>query len=269
MAGIATGGSERPLRVDSGGSGEARVVTPGRQSITAPCGPPRPPARPSARSSRTRPLSSPPTRRTSLGIASPIGLGVRGHRLWQRDGNARQDLRAIEVAPVGNDIEALCLERFFRLPGQAGELRPVVADIGHLVRDDQMMLGVDGHRHVVAHNARAAAIATSPRKSPQNHIMPAVFTQLGPKAVVPHAEKDRASWVEGPPFLAACRVALCAESEPSLSLRVSQSHGLETALGIATIEWGPRLKPCLFMANGVGYEPRPGCRFTWPTRRLI
>src|SRR6516162_5657130 len=50
---------------------------------------------------------------------APLGLGVRGHRLWQRDRNARllarQDLRAVEVAPVGNDIEALCLERVFCL----------------------------------------------------------------------------------------------------------------------------------------------------------
>src|SRR6516162_5447015 len=92
---------------------------------------------------------------------TPIGLGVRGHRLWQRDCNARllagQDLRAVEVAAVGDDIEALCLEYVFRLLGHAGELRPVVADIGHLVRDDLMMLGVDGHLHVVTHNARASA----------------------------------------------------------------------------------------------------------------
>jgi hypothetical protein len=51
-----------------------------------------------------------------------IGLGVRGHWLWQRDCNARllarQDLRAVEVALVGNDIEALCLERVFRLLGR-------------------------------------------------------------------------------------------------------------------------------------------------------
>jgi len=33
-------------------------------------------------------------------------------------------------------------QRVFGLLGHAGELRPVVADIGHLVRDDQMVLGV-------------------------------------------------------------------------------------------------------------------------------
>jgi hypothetical protein len=73
-----------------------------------------------------------PTAAAALGARSQIGASLL----------ARQDLRAVEVAPVGNDIEALCLERVFRLLGYAGELRPVVADIGHLVRDDQMMLGV-------------------------------------------------------------------------------------------------------------------------------
>src|ERR1700719_2946576 len=42
---------------------------------------------------------------------APIGLGVRSHRLWQSDCNAgflaRQDLRAVEVASTGDDIEAL------------------------------------------------------------------------------------------------------------------------------------------------------------------
>ena len=36
-------------------------------------------------------------------------------------------------------------------------MRAVVADIGHLVRDDQMMLGVDGHLDVVADDAGALA----------------------------------------------------------------------------------------------------------------
>jgi hypothetical protein len=36
------------------------------------------------------------------------------------------------------------------------ELRAVGADVGHLVRDDQMMLGVDRDLHVVADNTGAA-----------------------------------------------------------------------------------------------------------------
>src|ERR1700730_6040615 len=88
---------------------------------------------------------------------APVGLGVRGHWLWQRDRDARllarQDLRAVEVASIGNDIEVLRLERILRLLGHAGELRAVGADVGHVMRDDQMMLGIDSHLHVVAHDA--------------------------------------------------------------------------------------------------------------------
>jgi hypothetical protein len=36
-------------------------------------------------------------------------------------------------------------------------LRPIVADIGHLMRDDQMVLGIDGDLHIVADNASALA----------------------------------------------------------------------------------------------------------------
>ena len=37
------------------------------------------------------------------------------------------------------------------------KLRPVGADVGHLMRDDQVMLGVDGDLHIVADDAGAAA----------------------------------------------------------------------------------------------------------------
>ena len=47
--------------------------------------------------------------------------------------------------------------RIARLAAHRGQLRPVAADIGHLVRDDQMVLGVDGDLHVVADDARALA----------------------------------------------------------------------------------------------------------------
>jgi hypothetical protein len=70
---------------------------PGRQSIRAPCGPPRPPTRPSTRSNRTRPLSSPQRGVTSLGIvrkrmsagsgdgpSQSVGADDRPRR-WPRD----------------------------------------------------------------------------------------------------------------------------------------------------------------------------------------
>jgi hypothetical protein len=43
-----------------------------------------------------------------------------------------------------------------RLLGHGRELRQVAPDVGHLMRDDQMMLGIDGNLDVVAHNTRAA-----------------------------------------------------------------------------------------------------------------
>jgi hypothetical protein len=66
-------------------------------------------------------------------------------------------LFAAEVAAIGDDIEASGFQRRFRLLGHVGELRPVGADVGHLMRDDQMMLGVDGDLDVVAYDARASA----------------------------------------------------------------------------------------------------------------
>jgi hypothetical protein len=34
-------------------------------------------------------------------------------------------------------------------------LRPIAADIGHVMGDDQMVLGIDGDLHIVADNASA------------------------------------------------------------------------------------------------------------------
>ena len=43
-----------------------------------------------------------------------LSLCVRGHRFWQRDGNAGfvtlQNLLAAEVAAVGDDVEIVCFQ---------------------------------------------------------------------------------------------------------------------------------------------------------------
>ena len=39
------------------------------------------------------------------------------------------------------------------LPAHGGQLRPIAADIGHVMGDDQMVLGIDGDLHIVADNA--------------------------------------------------------------------------------------------------------------------
>jgi hypothetical protein len=82
------------------------------------------------------------------------------HRLWQRDRDARflarQDFLAVEVAAVGDDIEALRFQRCFGLLGHVRELRPVGPDVGYLMCDDQMMFGVDGDLNVIANDAGAS-----------------------------------------------------------------------------------------------------------------
>jgi hypothetical protein len=63
----------------------------------------------------------------------------------------------VEVAAIGHRIERLRLESGLRLLRHGGELRAIRADVGHLVRDDQVVLRLDRHLHVVADDARAAA----------------------------------------------------------------------------------------------------------------
>lgn len=69
---------------------------------------------------------------------------------------ARQHLLAVEVAAIGHRFELLNMQRSFRGLGGVGEMRRIVAHIRHLVRDDQMMLGVHRRLYVVADQARTA-----------------------------------------------------------------------------------------------------------------
>jgi hypothetical protein len=102
---------------------------------------------------------------TSKQVGDPDHLKVLPTRtLWKhgcrrtiRKASPLKDLFAAEVAAIGDDIEARGFQRRFRLLGHVGELRPVGADVGHLMRDDQMMLGVYGDLDVVAYDARAPA----------------------------------------------------------------------------------------------------------------
>jgi hypothetical protein len=70
---------------------------------------------------------------------------------------ARENLRAVEVAAIGDGIERLRLQNSFRLFCNARKLCPIRAAVRHLVRHDQMMLGIDRDLHIVAHHTRAAA----------------------------------------------------------------------------------------------------------------
>ena len=68
-----------------------------------------------------------------------------------------QHLLAIEVAAIGQGGELLAARGRLRLQPHGLQLGSVVAHVGHLMGDDQMMLGVDRGLHVVADHARAPA----------------------------------------------------------------------------------------------------------------
>ena len=94
-----------------------------------------------------------------------VALGVAGGlRLGDDRYNARalagQHLVAVVIASVGQHRDLLASacrkSRAFRLMA-VKRLRPIAADIGHVMGDDQMVLGIDGDLHIVADNASALA----------------------------------------------------------------------------------------------------------------
>ena len=62
---------------------------------------------------------------------------------------AFQDFFAAKVAPVSDNIEIGSFQCCLRRLGHACKLRPVAADVGHLMRDDQMVSGIDGDLNIV------------------------------------------------------------------------------------------------------------------------
>ena len=91
---------------------------------------------------------------------APFRLRARCLRFWQRDRDAGlfagEYLLAFEVAAIGDGFEAFCLQCRLRLVGHVRELRLIGADVGDLVRDDQMVRRINGRLHVVADHAGAA-----------------------------------------------------------------------------------------------------------------
>ena len=66
-------------------------------------------------------------------------------------------MNAKRVAAIGNGLEGLGLQHSLRLLSHFGRLRSIRATVRYFVRDNQMMLGIDGDLHVVAHDAGPAA----------------------------------------------------------------------------------------------------------------
>ena len=71
--------------------------------------------------------------------------------------SAGQHLVAVVIASVGQHRDLLASACRAGLPAHGGQLRPIAADIGHVMGDDQMVLGIDGDLHIVADNASALA----------------------------------------------------------------------------------------------------------------
>jgi hypothetical protein len=104
---------------------------------------------------------------------------------------AGQDLFVVEVTTVGNHVELAGLESRLGLLGHDGEPGAVVAHIGHLVGDDQVVFGVDRRLHIVANHAVAPATGghgVGVGIGQRDSIRPHVFTQPGPEAAIGDTE---------------------------------------------------------------------------------
>jgi hypothetical protein len=84
-------------------------------------------------------------------------LGPRGLRLGQRDRNpglfACQDFLTFKVAPIRNNVQVIAAQRGFCRLRHRRQLRSVGTDVGDLVRDNQMVRGVDRTLHIVGDHA--------------------------------------------------------------------------------------------------------------------
>ena len=55
----------------------------------------------------------------------------------------REDFLTAVVAPIGNGFEFVDAENFLRPASDVRELRPIRAVVCYLMRDDQMMFGIE------------------------------------------------------------------------------------------------------------------------------
>ncbi len=70
---------------------------------------------------------------------------------------AGQDLLALEVAAIGNHLERVDAQCLPGLARHVVQLAAIIADVGHFMSHDQVVLGIHRRLYVVAHHAAAAA----------------------------------------------------------------------------------------------------------------
>ena len=94
-------------------------------------------------------------------IEAALGLAIRGQWLeYQRDDAgllAGEDLLGIVVAAISQRCQVVGAQRGFGFERHGCKLRPIVSNVGDLVGQDQMMLGIDRGLQVVAHRTGGAA----------------------------------------------------------------------------------------------------------------
>src|SRR5262245_5182004 len=91
---------------------------------------------------------------------APLRLDARSHRSWQRYLNCGlltgKDFHAAVIAAIGNGLEFIDAEDLLCPAGDIGKSCPIRAAVRDLMRDDQMMLGIDCDLYIVADYTRAA-----------------------------------------------------------------------------------------------------------------
>ena len=102
-------------------------------------------------------------------VEATLGLAAGGDRLGHQRHDAGlvalQDLLALEVAAIGQHDQFAMPVACARLFGHRHQLIAVVADVGDLVRHDQVVLRIDRSLHVVADDAGAAPLVAIDRAS--------------------------------------------------------------------------------------------------------
>jgi hypothetical protein len=87
---------------------------------------------------------------------------------------AGQKFFVLEVTGISNHRQILSVQHIACLCRHGRELAAITAFIGHLMRNDQMMFGIDGRLDVVAHDIRRAIYTTNAIESLNSVIRKAI-----------------------------------------------------------------------------------------------